>query len=86
MTHIIEYIKELKLPTEGREARKIQQKTAYYSIIGINETKVWKHGATWEEPYCIISLRNPGVYRLADMNGKEERDSWNVMYLKKYYV
>ncbi|KAG7594099.1 Zinc finger CCHC-type [Arabidopsis thaliana x Arabidopsis arenosa] len=57
--------------------RKVFQNTA--------ELNAGKLGANWEGPYKISKVVRPGVYELANMNGKAIPRSWNAMHLRKYY-
>ncbi|KAL9235957.1 hypothetical protein vseg_010674 [Gypsophila vaccaria] len=42
--------------------------------------------ATWEGPYKVIKVLQPGTYRLSDLDGNELHAHWNAGTLKKYFI
>ena len=48
----------------------------------------WKLEPTWEGPYEVIKVYGKEAYGLKSMTDPKRKitSSWNMMYLKKYYV
>nr|ABF96015.1 retrotransposon protein, putative, unclassified [Oryza sativa Japonica Group] len=40
----------------------------------------------WEGPYTITQVLRPGAFKIADGNGRELANSWNIDQLRKFYV
>jgi hypothetical protein len=39
----------------------------------------------WEGPYVIVKVLKPGTYKLANEEGKELTNAWNVQQLHRFY-
>ena len=42
-------------------------------------------GPKWEGPYRVVRATGPGAYKLAYLDGRDVRRSWNAEHLKKYF-
>nr|AAT77381.1 putative polyprotein [Oryza sativa Japonica Group] len=40
----------------------------------------------WEGPYTITQVLQPGAFKIADGDGRELANSWNIDQLRKFYV
>jgi hypothetical protein len=40
----------------------------------------------WEGPYTITQVLRPGAFKIADGDGRELANSWNIDQLHKFYV
>nr|ABF96190.1 retrotransposon protein, putative, Ty3-gypsy subclass [Oryza sativa Japonica Group] len=40
----------------------------------------------WEGPYTITQVLRPGAFKIADGDGRELANSWNIDQLRKFYV
>nr|CAH68008.1 OSIGBa0157K09-H0214G12.19 [Oryza sativa] len=40
----------------------------------------------WEGPYAITQVLRPGAFKMADGDGRELANSWNIDQLRKFYV
>nr|ABA92886.2 retrotransposon protein, putative, Ty3-gypsy subclass [Oryza sativa Japonica Group] len=40
----------------------------------------------WEGPYTITQFLRPGAFKIADNDGRELANSWNIDQLRKFYV
>ena len=40
----------------------------------------------WEGPYTITQVLRPGAFKVADGDGRELANSWNIDQLRKFYV
>jgi hypothetical protein len=40
----------------------------------------------WEGPYTITQVLRPGAFKIADGDGCELANSWNIDQLRKFYV
>jgi hypothetical protein len=39
----------------------------------------------WEGPYVFIKVLNPGTYKLANEDGEELTNAWNIQQLRCFY-
>jgi hypothetical protein len=39
----------------------------------------------WEEPYVMVKVLNPGTYKLANEDGEELTNAWNIQQLRRFY-
>ncbi|KAL2943271.1 Ribonuclease HI [Bienertia sinuspersici] len=46
---------------------------------------LWEANTNWEGPYRVIQLVILETYRLANMEGREMKSTWNASFLKKFY-
>jgi len=70
-------VRQRRFHEGDRVLRKVFQNTT--------EPNAGKLVTNWEGPYLISKVVRPGVYELADLNGKAVPRSWNAMHLRKYY-
>jgi hypothetical protein len=40
----------------------------------------------WEGPYTVVQVLRPGAFKIADGDGRELSNSWNIDQLRKFYV
>jgi hypothetical protein len=39
----------------------------------------------WEGPYIIVKVLKPGTYKLANEDGEELTNTWNIQQLRRFY-
>jgi hypothetical protein len=39
----------------------------------------------WEGPYVVVRVLKPGTYKLANKDGEELTNSWNIQQLRRFY-
>jgi hypothetical protein len=39
----------------------------------------------WEEPYVVVKVLKPGTYKLANEDGEELTNAWNIQQLRRFY-
>jgi hypothetical protein len=39
----------------------------------------------WEGPYVIVKVLKPGTYKLANVDGEELTNAWNIQQLHRFY-
>jgi hypothetical protein len=39
----------------------------------------------WEGPYIIVKVLKPGTYKLANEDGEELTNAWNIQHLRRFY-
>jgi hypothetical protein len=39
----------------------------------------------WEGPYVVVKVLKPGTYKLANEDGEELTNAWNVQQLRRFY-
>jgi hypothetical protein len=39
----------------------------------------------WEGPYIVVKVLKPGTYKLANEDGEELTDTWNIQQLRRFY-
>jgi hypothetical protein len=44
-----------------------------------------KLSPSWEGPYFVIKVLKPGTYKLADEDGEELTNAWNIQQLRHFY-
>lgn len=59
----------------GAQEGKLKYKRPHHGVFGPN----------WEGPYNILRAVEPGAYKLAHVDGREVKKSWNAEHLKKYF-
>ena len=50
-----------------------------------DETGLHKLNSRWEGPFIVTKVTRPGSYRIADADGNEVSNSWNIEHLRKFY-
>jgi hypothetical protein len=50
-----------------------------------DETGLHKLNSRWEGPFIVSKVTRPGSYRIADADGNEVSNSWNIEHLRKFY-
>mgnify|MGYP003702514159 CR=1 FL=1 len=40
----------------------------------------------WDGPYTVVQVLRPGAFKIADGEGRELSNSWNIDQLRKFYV
>jgi hypothetical protein len=38
----------------------------------------------WEGPYVVVKVLKPGTYKLANENGEELTNTWNIQQLRRF--
>jgi hypothetical protein len=51
-----------------------------------NQTERNKLSPKWEGPYTVVQVLRPGAFKIADGDGRELSNSWNIDQLRKFYV
>jgi hypothetical protein len=39
----------------------------------------------WEGPYVVVKVLKPDTYKLADEDGEEHTNAWNIQQLRRFY-
>jgi hypothetical protein len=39
----------------------------------------------WEGPYIVVKVLKPGTYKLANEDGEELTNAWNIQQLRRFY-
>jgi hypothetical protein len=39
----------------------------------------------WEGPYIVVKVLKPGTYKLANEDGEELTNTWNIQQLRRFY-
>jgi transposase InsO family protein len=39
----------------------------------------------WEGPYVVVKVLKPGTYKLANEDGEEHTNAWNIQQLRRFY-
>jgi hypothetical protein len=39
----------------------------------------------WEGPYVVVKVQKPGTYKLANVDGEELTNAWNIQQLRRFY-
>jgi hypothetical protein len=39
----------------------------------------------WEGPYVVVKVLKPSMYKLANENGEELTNAWNIQQLRRFY-
>jgi hypothetical protein len=39
----------------------------------------------WEGPYVVVKVLKPGTYKLANEEGEELTNAWNIQQLRRFY-
>jgi hypothetical protein len=39
----------------------------------------------WEGPYVVVKVLKPDTYKLANEDGEEHTDAWNIQQLRRFY-
>jgi hypothetical protein len=39
----------------------------------------------WEGPYVVVKVLKPGTYKLANEDGEELTNAWNIQQLRRFY-
>jgi hypothetical protein len=40
----------------------------------------------WEGPYVVVKVLKPGTYKLANEDGEELTNAWNIQQLRCFYT
>jgi hypothetical protein len=40
----------------------------------------------WEGPYVVVKVLKPGTYKLANKDGEELTNAWNIQQLRRFYL
>jgi hypothetical protein len=40
----------------------------------------------WEAPYIVVKVLKPGTYKLANEDGEELSNAWNIQQLRRFYL
>jgi hypothetical protein len=40
----------------------------------------------WEGPYVVVKVLKPGTYELANEDGEELTNAWNIQQLRRFYT
>jgi hypothetical protein len=44
-----------------------------------------KQSPPWEGPYIVVKVPKPGTYKLANEDGEELTNAWNIQQLRRFY-
>jgi hypothetical protein len=44
-----------------------------------------KLSPSWEGPYVVVKVLKPGTYKLANEDGEELTNAWNIQQLRRFY-
>jgi hypothetical protein len=53
--------------------------------LGQDNRGCHKLSPPWEGPYVVVKVLNPGTYKLANEDGEELTNAWNIQQLRRFY-
>jgi hypothetical protein len=56
-------------------------------VLGLRQDNRGRHKLSplWEGPYIVIKVLKPGTYKLANEDGEELTNAWNIQQLRRFY-
>jgi hypothetical protein len=71
------------------QARKIRQwdfsEGALVLRLRQDNRGLHKLSPPWEGPYVVVKVLKPGTYKLANEDGEELTNAWNIQQLRRFY-
>jgi hypothetical protein len=71
------------------QARKIQRRDFNKGdlVLRLHQDNRGRHKLSppWEGPYVIVKVLKPGTYKLANEDGEELTNAWNIQQLRRFY-
>jgi hypothetical protein len=53
--------------------------------LRLSETLVVRLSPPWEGPNVLVKVLKPGTYKLANEDGEELTNAWNIQQLRRFY-
>jgi hypothetical protein len=56
-------------------------------VLRLRQDKRGRHklSPSWEGPYVVVKVLKPDTYKLANEDGKELTNAWNIQQLRRFY-
>jgi transposase InsO family protein len=71
------------------QARKIQRRDFDEGdlVLRLHQDNRGRHKLSppWEGPYVVVKVLKPGTYKLANEDGEELTNAWNIQQLRRFY-
>jgi hypothetical protein len=71
------------------QARKIRRRDFSEGdlVLRLRQDKRGRHKLSppWEGPYVVVKVLKPGTYKLANEDGEELTNAWNIQQLRRFY-
>jgi hypothetical protein len=71
------------------QARKVRRRDFSEGdwVLRIRQDNRGRHKLSppWEEPYVVVKVLKPGTYKLANEDGEELTNAWNIQQLRRFY-
>jgi hypothetical protein len=71
------------------QARKVRRRDFNEGglVLRLHEDNRGRHKLTllWEGPYIVVKVLKPGTYKLANEDGEELTNTWNIQQLRRSY-
>jgi hypothetical protein len=66
---------------------KYQQSLRCYQARKVRQDNRGRHKLSppWEGPYIVVKVLKPGTYKLANEDGEELTNAWNIQQLRRFY-
>jgi hypothetical protein len=71
------------------QARKVQRRDFSEGdlVLRLRQDNRGRHKLSppWEGPYVVVKVLKPGTYKLANEDGEELTNAWNIQQLRRFY-
>jgi hypothetical protein len=71
------------------QARKMQRRDFSEGdlVLRLRQDNRGRHKLSppWEGPYIVVKVLKPGTYKLANEDGEELTNTWNIQQLRRFY-
>jgi hypothetical protein len=71
------------------QARKIRRRDISKGdlVLRLRQDNRGRHKLSppWEGPYVVVKVLKPGTYKLANKDGEELTNAWNIQQLHRFY-
>jgi hypothetical protein len=59
----------------------------WYIVLRLWQDNRGRHKLSppWEGPYVVVKVLKPGTYKLANQDGEELTNAWNIQQLRRFY-
>jgi hypothetical protein len=85
LMHFVRYQQALR----RYQARKVRRRDFNEGdlVLRLRQDNRGRHKLSppWEEPYVVVKVLKPGTYKLANEDGEELTNAWNIQQLRRFY-
>jgi hypothetical protein len=71
------------------QARKVQRRDFSKGdlVLRLRQDNRGRHKLSppWEGPYIVVKVLKPSTYKLANKDGEELTNAWNIQHLRRFY-